>query len=431
MTTTMEAPTTTTTLPERAADPGVEVRRTTGSMRRTDVFVALGAAWAALSLTALLFTRLTPFDGALGFVVVTFVLFVAIYGLLTGLDERGPTVRDRIAAVLVHGLAVLMLIALVVVVVFTFYRGLDALGHRNFYTQDMRDAGPLQPLSVGGIRHAVIGTLEQIGIALAFTVPMGVVAAVFLAELPGRFSRFVRTIVEAMTALPSVVAGLFIYSSVILLLNQWRESGRLPESLHWLAVGKSGFAASLAISVMMLPIVIRAADVVIRLVPGTLREASLALGGSQWRTVWHVVLPTARSGLMTAIILGTARGIGETSPVLLTSGVTAYTNANPLHEPQISLPLYVFTSVTRPDAGMIARGFGAAAVLMFLVLILFAIARVIGGKPAGQLGRGQRRRRAGRSYRDAVRFSRRERARLASAPPEPIRDTSDDTEVST
>ncbi|SNT12405.1 phosphate transport system permease protein [Asanoa hainanensis] len=403
---------TTTTLPERTPDAGHEVRRSTGSTRKADVYVALGAAWASLALTALLFTRLAPFDGTLGFVVLAFVFFVAFYGLLVGLDERGPTVRDRIAAVLVHGLAVLMLIALVVVVVFTVYRGLDALGHRNFYTEDMRDAGPLQPLSIGGIRHAILGTLEQISIALAVTVPLGVTAAVFLAELPGRFSRFVRTIVEAMTALPSVVAGLFVYSSVILLLNQAKDD--LPAALRWLAVGKSGFAASLAISVMMLPIVIRAADVVIRLVPGTLREASLALGGSQWRTVWYVVLPTAKSGLMTAIILGTARGIGETSPVLLTSGVTAYTNANPFQEPQISLPLFVFNSVTRPDAGMIARGFGAAAVLMFLVLFLFAVARIIGGRPAGQLGRGQRRRRAGRSYRDAVRFAGRERARVTN-----------------
>jgi len=399
----------TTTIPERPVDAGEEPRRATGGARRTDVFAALGAAWAALSLTALLFTRLTPFDGVLGFAVVAFLVFVAIYAMLVSLDERAPTVRDRLAAVFVHALALLMLVALVVVVVFTIYRGLDALGHRNFYTQDMRDAGPLQPLSVGGIRHAVLGTLQQIAIALAFTVPLGVTAAVFLAELPGRFSRFVRMIVEAMTALPSVVAGLFVYSSVIILLNRAKDD--LPGWLRWLAVGKSGFAAALAISVMMLPIVIRAADVVIRLVPGTLREASLALGASQWRTVWHVVLPTARSGLMTAVILGTARGIGETSPVLLTSGITAYTNANPFREPQVSLPLFVYNSVTRPDAGMIARGFGAAAVLMLLVLLLFAAARIVGGRPAGQLSRGQRRRRAGRSYRDAVRFAARAKAR--------------------
>ena len=406
---TMTAHRETTTLPERSPDAGFEPRRSMGTARRSDILAALGAAWAALALTALLFTQLTPFDGLLGFVVVAFALFLAIYALLVSLDERGPTVRDRLAAVFVHAFAVVMLIALLVVVIFTFYRGIDALGYRNFYTQDMRNAGPLEPLSVGGIRHAVLGTLEQITIALAFTVPLGVTAAVFLAELPGRFSRFVRTIVEAMTALPSVVAGLFIYSSVILVLNRVRDD--LPSWLQWLAVGKSGFAAALAISVMMLPIVIRAADVVIRLVPGTLREASLALGGSQWRTVWHVVLPTARSGLTTAVILGTARGIGETSPVLLTSGINAYTNGNPFSGPQVSLPLFVYNSVTRPDAPMIARAFGAAAVLMLLVLFLFAVARIFGGKPAGVLSRGQHRRRAGRSYRDAVRFAGRQHAR--------------------
>ena len=142
-------------------------------------------------------------------------------------------------------------------------------------------------------------------------------------EIGGRFARFVRTISDAMTALPSIVAGLFVYSAVIQLITHER----------------SGFAASLAITVMMLPIVIRASDVVLRLVPGNLREASYALGSSRWRTVWHVVLPTARSGLVTAVILGTARGIGETSPVLLTSGVTAVMNVNPFSGPMISLPL--------------------------------------------------------------------------------------------
>ena len=138
--------------------------------------------------------------------------------------------------------------------------------------------------------------------------------------MPSRFSRFVRIIVEAMTALPSIIAGLFIYATLIIILG-------FP---------KSGLAAALAISVMMLPIIIRAADVVIRLVPGNLKEASYALGASQVRTVWHVVLPTARSGLTTAVILGTARGVGETSPVLLTAGVTASLNTNPLDGPMIS-----------------------------------------------------------------------------------------------
>jgi phosphate transport system permease protein len=384
-----------TTLPRTPAESvAPEVRRTTTTARRTDALAVIGAGVSSVSLSAVVFTQLAPFDGVLGFVVVSYVAFLGIYGLLVSLDESGPAVRDRLAGAVVHSLAFLMLVALVVVVVFTFWRGRDALSHANFYYEDMSLAGPLQPLDIGGIRHAMIGTLEQIGIALVITVPLGIVGAVFLSELPGPFSRFVRTIVEAMTALPSIVAGLFVYGTVILTLG----------------VPLSGFAASLAISVMMLPIIIRAADVVIRLVPGSLREASLALGASQWRTIWHVVLPTARSGITTAIILGTARGIGETSPVLLTAGFTAITNLDPRANPQVSLPLATFDLVRRPDANMIARGFGTAAVLMMLVLILFVLARLVGGRSPGQLSRGQRRRRARASRRDAQRFAGRDRA---------------------
>ena len=120
-----------------------------------------------------------------------------------------------------------------------------------------------------------------------------------------------------MTALPSIVAGLFIFATWVLILGQQR----------------SGLAAALAISIMMLPIIIRSADVVLRLVPGNLREASAALGAPQWRTVWHVVLPTARPGLATSVILGVARGIGETAPVLLVSGITGAMNVEPAREP--------------------------------------------------------------------------------------------------
>ena len=121
---------------------------------------------------------------------------------------------------------------------------------------------------------------------------------------------------------------------------------------------------------------------VIRLVPGTLREASYALGSPRWRTVWHVVLPTARSGLTTAVILGTARGVGETSPVLLTAGFGAGTNYSPTHNPMVSLPLATFEFVKSPQPSMIARGFGAAAVLLVLVLVLFVTARLIGPRAA-------------------------------------------------
>ncbi|WP_040477676.1 phosphate ABC transporter permease PstA [Longispora albida] len=376
--------------PERRTPAG---RRVLGESRLSDKLATLGAAAAALSFTALLYTQLTPFNGVFGFVVIAWLSFLGFYALLVSFDEDGPAVRDRVAAAVVRSMGLLLIGVLAVIVVYTVARGWKALGHKNFLFEDMKLAGPRDPLTVGGIRHAIIGTLEQIGLALVVTVPLGLGCAVFLNEIRGRFSRFVRTIAEAMTALPSIVAGLFVYAMLIM----------------GLGFGKSGFAASVALGVMMLPIIIRAADVVLRLVPGTLKEASLALGASRWRTAWHVVLPTARSGLTTAVILGTARGVGETSPVLLTAGFTAVTNANPFSGPQVSLPLQTFEAVKSPMPDMIARGFGTAAVLMVLVVVLFVLARLAGGRAPGRLTARQQRRRMRASARDVLRFQGRRR----------------------
>ncbi|WP_328358123.1 phosphate ABC transporter permease PstA [Streptomyces sp. NBC_00445] len=396
-----------TTLPARRKTR-TESRRNLATLRATDVYAMLGAGAAALCTTWLMFDRMLPFNGALGFVVIAYLLFIGLYALLVSFDEDGPAVRDRVAAAIVQSLGIVMLAVLAFVVVYTLWEGRDALPHLNFYTESMADAGPVEPLSVGGILHAIVGTLWQISIALLVCIPAGLVCAVFLNEVPGAFSRFVRTMVEAMTALPSIVAGLFIYATFILALG----------------FDRSGLAAALAICVMMLPIIIRAADVVIRLVPGTLREASYALGTSRWRTVWHVVLPTSRSGLTTAIILGTARGVGETSPVLLTAGYTAELNANPLHDPMVSLPLAAFELVKSPEPTYIARGFGTAAVLLMLVLVLFVIARVLGGRGPGQLTRRQEHRRVKASRRDAKRFAAKAPADQPSGRPAPTRSTS-------
>lgn len=366
-----------------------EARRNLSTLRASDVYAMVGAGAAALALTWLMFDRLLPFNGALGFVTIAYVLFIGLYALLVSFDEDGPAVRDRVAAAVVQSLGLVMLAVLAFVVVYTLYEGREALPHLNFYTESMADAGPVEPLGVGGILHAIVGTLWQIGIALTLCIPAGLLCALFLNEVPGPFSRFVRTIVEAMTALPTIVAGLFVYATFIL----------------GLGFDRSGLAAALAISVMMLPIIIRAADVVIRLVPGTLREASYALGSSRWRTVWHVVLPTSRSGLTTAVILGTARGVGETSPVLLTAGFTAELNTNPLQDPMVSLPLAAFELVKSPEPTYIARGFGSAAVLLVLVLVLFVLARVLGGRGPGQLTHRQEHRRVKASRRDAHRIA--------------------------
>ena len=379
-----------TSLPDRG---GVEVgpRRMVRSARLDDRYAILGAAAGALALAALLFGWIAPLTGAVGFVVVAFLAFIAMYALLVSTTSDGREVTDRVMTVVLASAGVILFSALLFVVIFTLIRGWPALMNINFFFQDMEFAGPLDGLDVGGIAHAIVGTLIQIGIALTISIPLGIMTALFLNEVGGRFARFVRTIVDAMTALPSIVAGLFVYSAIILGLGGQR----------------SGFAASLAITVMMLPIMIRASDVVLRLVAGNLREASYALGASKWRTVWHVVLPTARSGLVTAMILGTARGIGETSPVLLTSGVTNVMNTNPFDGPMISLPLQVFTLVASPEPNYIARGFGTAAVLMLLVLTLFAIARFLGGRGPGDLSSRQRRAALARSRHDLARYERR------------------------
>jgi phosphate transport system permease protein len=372
----------------------VEVRRRTTGIRRSDLVAIISSAAAATSVTGVLFGYIAPLSGLLGFVVVAYVLFLVTYAIMVSLDEDGPTVRDRVVTVVVYSLALLVLTALIFILAYVCWRGWRALTHFNFFTTDISEAGPLQPLSVGGILHGVIGSLEELAMTLAICVPLGLTCALFLSEVRGPFATFVRTVVEAMTALPSIVAGMFVFAVWIILLK----------------FDKSGLAASIALGVMMLPIVVRAADVVLRLVPAALKEASFALGAGQVRTVWKVVLPTARSGLATAVILGSARAIGETSPVLLTAGYGANTNLNPLKGPMVSLPLLTFELVKSPQPTMIIRAFGTAVVLLVLVLLLFIIARLIGGGQAGDL--------TVRQLRARMRASRRDLDRMTTQPAE-------------
>ena len=387
-----------TFLPIREPEVSQQPMRSIGRLRREDVFRVLGAAAAGIAVTAWLFTQVAPFSGALPFLLISYVFFVLFYAILVRFDETVVGVKDKLATVLFHSVAVILLIALVDIVIFTVVQGFPAIIHLNFWTEDLTQGGPLDPLTVGGMLHAVVGTLIIISISLAIAIPLGLLCAVFLAEFPGTLSRIVRTVVEAMTALPSIVCGLFIFATWILLLGN----------------PTSGFAASLAVTIMILPIIIRSADVVLRLVPGNLKEAASGLGASHWRSVIYVLLPSSRAGLMTAIILGTARGIGETSPILLTSGYTTFYNFNPFSGPMVSLPLATFSLVKEPSQTQEARGFGAAVVLMVLVFILFLVARILGGKGAGQLTRSGMRRAQATSKRTAARVGRRQPAVGAS-----------------
>ncbi|HEY3631276.1 MAG TPA: phosphate ABC transporter permease PstA [Jatrophihabitantaceae bacterium] len=335
----------------------------------------LGSAVGAIALVWVLYERVLPLTGALGFWLCCYGVFLVFYAGV-GLMQWAPKdVVDRLVAVVLATVGLLVLVIVVEQVAYTTLRGSSAVRHSNFFTQTMAATGPLDPLTSGGMRHALVGSLEQMGLATAFSVPLGILAALFLVEVGGALARPVRVIVEAMTALPEIIAGLFVYAFVILSLG----------------LQASGFAASLALAVMMIPIVTRTSEVILRLVPGGLREASYALGASQARTVWNVVLPTARSGLSTAVVLAMARAVGETSPVLLTAGFTGFYNDDPFRGAQTSLPLYIWNYVRYPQKEMVARAFGAGLALMAMVLVLFFIARLIGGKAPGELTRRQRR----------------------------------------
>jgi phosphate transport system permease protein len=263
------------------------------------------------------------------------------------------------------------------ILIYIIGRGYHAL-HFSFFTKDERYVGSLDKSTAGGAAHAIVGTLEQVAIAMVVSVPLGVMTAIFLNEVGGRLARPVRTIVDAMSALPSIVAGLFIYTAFIIPVAHGQFSG---------------FAGGLALGVMMLPTVTRMSEIVLRLVPGGLREAGLALGATDWRTTSKVVLPTARSGLVTAVILGLARVIGETAPLLLTVGTARLFNANPFSGQQASLPTFVYNIIhTQTSPAQFARAWTGALVLITLVLMLFVAARLFGGRGPAHISRLKRRR---------------------------------------
>lgn len=360
---------------ERPLGPEAPAPRRLHRNTADDRFIMIGSWVGGLALAWIVCYRLMPWSGLLPLTLVWFGCGLLLLAVTAGLSGSASEVRDRIATGIVTAGAGVVGLALLSTVVFIFVKGARALPHLNMFTDDMSGVGPRDPFTRGGILHAIIGSAIQIAIAVAVTVPLGIGTAVFMTEVGGRFARVVRTVVDAMTALPSVVAGLFVYTTLIV----------------GLGVPRSGFAASMSIAVMMLPIVARAADVVLRVVPNGLREAGLALGSSRWRTVWHVVLPAARPGLATALILGVARGVGETCPILLTSGNAAFVVTDPVHGVMNSLPLFIFSTVRSGEPIYIARAFGAAAVLMAVVLALFVIARLLARPARPRRGRIQRR----------------------------------------
>lgn len=347
--------------------PAFEARIKPKNADFDQVLLAGASAVTSVSLCWLVFEFILPYRGALGFWVIAYALFLALsFGTCRSMYGRTAS-QDLLARIVVWSGALLVIVPLVLVISYVVSHGYHAL-RLTFFTKDQRYVGALSGSTEGGGAHAIIGTLEQVGIAALISIPLGVLSAVYLNEVKGRFARPLRTLTDAMSAIPSIVAGLFIYASWILALGNQQ----------------SGFAGSLALSVLFLPTVTRTSEVVLRLVPGGLREASLALGGTEWRTTSKVVLPTSRSGLVTAVILGVARVIGETAPLILTIGGAFVIHTNPFSGKQDALPFFVYRLIRFPQESQVARAWTGALVLLIVVFVLFVVARLIGGRGPGQ-----------------------------------------------
>ncbi|HMH47700.1 MAG TPA: phosphate ABC transporter permease PstA [Solirubrobacteraceae bacterium] len=269
--------------------------------------------------------------------------------------------KDRLARGTVTAGAVIALIPLALVLFYLLRKGLGSWSP-SFFDTDPTGNTFFKASSIGGIKSAILGTVEIVALASAIAIPIGIGTAVWLVEY-GRTSRFaslVRFFVDVLTGVPSIVFGLFIY--IVLVVGTGSSY--------------AGYKGSLALSLLMLPVVIRSAEVILMLVPSGLRESALALGAPRWRVIFSIVLPTALPGMVTGVLLAIARAAGETAPLLFTAAATDRTNLN-LGQFMNSLPVQIYKDVTSPTTAVVNRAWGAALTLVVMILLLNVIARLV------------------------------------------------------
>ncbi len=291
---------------------------------------------------------------------------MSAHGTSTELLERfavSPRRRrvDRTARGALLGATLIALVPLVLVIYYLLVKGLGAWSW-SFFTTDPTGNTFFKSSSIGGIKSAILGTIEMVALASLIAIPIGVGVALWLVEYgqASWFAHTVRFFVDVLTGVPSIVFGLFIYIALIV------------------GTGSSyaGYKGSLALSLLMLPVVIRSAEVILELVPNALRESALALGAARWKVVFRIVLPTALSGMLTGVLLAVARAAGETAPLLFAAGSTNVSTFN-LGQFMNSLPTQIYKDVTSPTESVVNRAWGAALTLVTMILILNLIARLI------------------------------------------------------
>ena len=320
---------------------------------------AVGAVALASALTLNLTTGVA---GWFGTSLVGALIFITLQSAWSFAVEGRRHAVDRLATTLVYSTFVAALVPLASVLFTVLVKGLKVMSW-GFLTNSMRNVSPRSP--GGGAGHAIVGTIEQVLIAAAFAVPIGILAAIFLVEYGrGRLASAISFFVDVMTGIPSIVAGLFIFTAFVL----------------GLGLERSGFAASLALAILMLPVIIRTTEEMLRIVPNELREASYALGVPKWRTIIKVVLPTALAGIVTGAMLAVARVAGETAPLLLTTFLTQSYNNNPFEGPQAALPTFVWDQITSGTSASVDRAWAGALVLITMVMIVYITAKLLAAR---------------------------------------------------
>jgi phosphate transport system permease protein len=303
-------------------------------------------------------------------VVVALLVFLVALPLWSWLVESRRAAVDRLATGLVWSAFGVTLVPLVWLLWTVFTNGSSVLS-LEFMTYSMRNViGDAQ----GGLYHALIGTLLVTGMATLISVPIGIFAAIYLIEYGKgrRMARILTFLVDVMTGIPSIVAGLFALSLFVLVMG--------PAT-------RFGFGGSVALSLLMIPTVVRSTEEMLRLVPDDLREASYALGVPKWRTVARVVIPTAFGGIVTGVVLAISRVIGETAPLLVVAGFTDSVNTDLFDGRMMTLPVYIYTQYTTSTEKGLSYAWGGALVLILIVVALNLVARIIGKIFAPKTGR--------------------------------------------
>lgn len=346
---------TTTSLEPRPPREELSTSLRGNSLPTTAVRVVAGVAVAA---------GILAFAAGLGpvlSVLVAWVFFLALPAWSAAVEGRRKAV-DRLVTFAVYSAFGLALVPLGSIVWTVLSKGVPALTGE-FLTYSMRNVVG----EGGGIYHALIGTLVITAAAAAISVPIGIFTAIYVVEYgeDKKITSWIRFLVDVMTGIPSIVAGLFAYALFVIFFG---EGIRL------------GLAAAVALSVLMIPVVVRSCEEMLKLVPNELREASYALGVPKWRTIAKVVLPTALAGIVTGITLSVARVIGETAPLLVTAGLTDSVNFNLVEGRMATLPVFAFTSIRNPGVPpefSLERAWGAALVLLIIVMALNLVARLV------------------------------------------------------